>query len=97
MCVGEEIYFPQFAKGCSFQDECALVFHTIDCCGTDVAWGIHVDEVQDFEAAESICDGQYPECGCPPGPTEAEDGNSTLNLGDIAVACIAEQCESLIP
>lgn len=96
MCVGEEPSFPSFNKDCGDESACALVFHTVDCCGNEEAWGIHVDEVPAFEEAEAICDSQYPGCGCPSGPVVAEDGNAAWHDA-IAVKCEAGQCMSYVP
>jgi hypothetical protein len=96
-CIGDPPVFPEFDKSCGGDQDCALVFHTIDCCGTDVAWGINVDDVAAFDAAEAICDSQYPPCGCAPSETEAEDGNASFNPDDFAVTCRDGTCMSYIP
>jgi hypothetical protein len=96
-CSTEPIVFPEFDKSCGNEADCALVFHTINCCGTDVAWGINADEVPAFEAAEAICDSQYPGCGCPAQATEAEDGNTSWDPNDFAVQCDGDTCMSYIP
>jgi len=96
-CGTEPVTFPEFDKSCVGNEDCALVFHTISCCGTDVAWGINVDEVPAFDAAEAICDSQFPGCGCPAGPTEAEDGNTGMSPDDFAVTCDAGTCMSYVP
>jgi hypothetical protein len=91
------LWFPEFDKTCGGEEDCALVFHTVDCCGTQVAWGINVDEVSAFDAAEAICDSQYPDCDCMAQETEADDGNSSFNHDDFAVACQSGSCMSYIP
>jgi hypothetical protein len=96
-CGTSPVVFPEFDKSCGNDDDCALVFHTIDCCGTGEAWGINEGEVEAFEAAEAICDSQYPGCGCPAGPTEAEDGNTGMSPGDFAVRCNGGTCMSYVP
>lgn len=96
-CGGQEPSFPSFNKGCNSQDDCALVFHTVNCCGTNVAWGIHGDEVAAFDIAEATCDSQYPGCGCAQDMTEAEDGQRSHDPEAFAVACISGTCRSLIP
>jgi hypothetical protein len=60
MCPG---VFPTFDKSCGDISECAIAIHTTDCCGNSVAIGINAAELADFEAAEAICDSQYPPCG----------------------------------
>jgi hypothetical protein len=99
--TGEEIdcpgVFPDFDKSCSGDNDCAVVIHTTDCCGNSVAWGINENEVDAFDAAEEICDGQYPPCGCPAGPTIAEDGNQVLDPDSLSVECVMGSCMSYVP
>jgi hypothetical protein len=99
--TGEEIMcpdvFPMFDKSCSGDNDCAVVVHTTDCCGNSVAIGINENEVDAFEAAEAICDSQYPPCGCPAGPTVAEDGNQAFDPNDLDVECVMGACTSFVP
>ncbi|HVI01940.1 MAG TPA: hypothetical protein VM869_24675 [Enhygromyxa sp.] len=88
--------FPTFDKSCSDVEQCAIAIHTTDCCGNSVALGINVDEVADFDAAEAICDSQYPACGCPAGPTLAEDGQQVLDPMSLAVDCIEGSCSTFV-
>jgi hypothetical protein len=96
-CTADPPVFPEFDKSCTNVSECVLVFHTIDCCGTDVVWGINENEVERFEAAEAICDEQYPGCGCPAGPTMAEDGETGYGPDDFEVECTDSTCKSYVP
>lgn len=89
--------FPEFDKSCTDDADCALVIHTTDCCGNSVAWGLGVGEVEAFDAAEAICDSQYPICDCPQGPTIAEDGNEGWEPADFAVDCMMGSCMSYVP
>jgi len=98
VCVpedGEEPMFPSFDRTCDTIDDCDLVFHTVDCCGNAVAWGIRADEVEDFNDAEAICDSQYPDCGCPMGPVVADDGNAA-SPQLISVDCQMGVCWSYV-
>jgi hypothetical protein len=96
-CTAEPPIFPELDKHCANVGECVLVFHTIDCCGTEVVWGINETEVDRFNEAEEICDAQYPPCGCAPGPTEAEDGNTGFGPDDFEVECADSTCKSYVP
>lgn len=96
-CVADPPLFPELDKQCGSVSECALVFHTVDCCGTDVVWGINEDEVARFDEAEAICDAQYPPCGCAPGPTEAEDGDTAFEPDAFEVECNGGICKSYVP
>lgn len=89
--------FPTFDKTCGVDSDCALVLHTINCCGTEVAWGISTSETAAFEAAETTCDSQYPECDCAAFPTLAEDGNEVMDANQLAVTCQMGACMSYVP
>ena len=89
--------FPMFDKSCIEDSDCAVVIHTSDCCGNTVAWGLNAGEVEAFDAAEAICDAQYPQCDCPAGPTVAEDGNEALDPDLIGVSCSMGACTSFVP
>ena len=89
--------FPEFDRSCSSADDCVIVVHTTDCCGNSVAWGINESEVERFNEAEAICDSQWPGCGCPAGPTVADDGNSVMDLSEIAVRCDSDTCHTYVP
>lgn len=55
-CGTGDSQFPEFDKNCTADGDCALVFHTVNCCGTEVALGINAGQVAAFDAAEAICD-----------------------------------------
>lgn len=91
--------FPSFSKCCSGDDECVVAFHQISCCGTHVAWGINAKDKAAFDAAEAMCEMAYPGCGCPTGPTMAEDGKFSKDFGgsgDIGVGCMSGACTTFI-
>jgi hypothetical protein len=96
-CAADPPVFPEFDKRCDTVSQCSLVFHTIDCCGTEVVWGINDNDVAHFDEAEAICDAQYPACGCPAGPTEAEDGDTGLVPEDFQIECTDGTCKSYVP
>ncbi len=95
-CSGQGLYSfqdLQFAyKGCTIDDECFAAFHQINCCGTKVAYGLNKSAMGVFQAYESVCDGQYPKCGCAQFQTQAEDGNSSFTYEDFQATCVAGKC-----
>lgn len=93
-CGTVEHQFPDFDKNCASDADCALVFHTINCCGTEIALGINKDQVPAFDAAEALCDSQYPGCGCAQDATLAEDGNKAWGQDAFGVSCDAFKCRS---
>lgn len=97
-CTGAfDPIFPAPDKSCATDDECTVVFHQINCCGTMVAWGINTSAEEDFLAAEKICQGQYPGCGCATMPTEAEDGNTGgWDAKYFTASCEEGSCKSAV-
>ena len=90
--------FPTFGKACASAADCVVRFHQIDCCGTRVAIGLAADEAHEFDIAEAICETQYPGCGCPQGPTTAEDGATAPSEDVIEVECDASSsCMTFVP
>ena len=84
--------FPVFSKACADTAACEIAFHTVSCCGTEVAIGIATSELAAFEQAEVVCDSQYPECDCASLPTMTEDGQSTEDPSLITVECVEGSC-----
>lgn len=95
-CTGSNQTFPTFDKTCTSEANCVLVHHTTSCCGSQLIMAINQSEQARFRSAESICDQQYPACGCASqGPT-AEDGTlipfGSENL--VKAACDNGICKS---
>ena len=88
--------FPLFDKQCVSKADCAVVAHTIDCCGSEKLIGIHEGAVGEFNEAEALCDSQMPQCDCLPNPPVAEDGNSILDANEVSLACNAGKCETFL-
>ena len=95
-CGAGNVVFPKFDKSCQTANDCVLVEHQINCCGTRAAWGISKGANDAFNAAEALCQQQYPKCKCAATPTMAEDGNTTTNGGSFAVSCFQGQCWSYV-
>ena len=94
--AGGENIFPEPEKACAADDECTVVFHQINCCGTEDAWGIATWWEEDFQKAEAICENQYPGCGCPTMQTTADDGKTHFEKKMFAASCIEGQCQSTV-
>ena len=88
--------FPEIPEACLTNDDCALVFHQINCCGTEVAWGIRRDALATFSAAERACRSQMYHCGCATFPTEADDGNTGWGEDAFGVRCQEGRCFSFV-
>ena len=95
MCVGvDPIVFPTPLDTCAVDSDCAVVFHQVNCCGTLAAWGIAAAGVKDFSAAETICQGQYPDCKCAQLQTTSDDGSKGWAPEDFVAVCDNGQCKS---
>jgi hypothetical protein len=96
-CNADPATFPDFDKSCAAAADCVLKFHMVDCCGTRVAIGINQADGAAFDAAEAICEMQYPGCGCAPQATTAEDGDMAPDESVIQVDCMSGSCASFVP
>lgn len=95
-CTGTDPTFPTFEKGCTNDASCVLVRHTTSCCGSELIMAINHAELARFQSAESVCDAQYPACGCASQGATAEDGTmvpwGSENL--IVASCDNGTCRS---
>lgn len=96
LCGADGAVFPDFDDSCTADADCAVVFHQVNCCGTNAAWGVNVSEVADFQAAEAICVEEYPKCGCATFPTTADDGKSTWYEKNFVAACQEGACKTSV-
>jgi len=96
-CTGDSPMFPAFDKACTEPGECAIGLHQVDCCGNRVAVGLAATAKAAFDAAEAVCEEQYPKCGCPQGPVVAEDGSQAFDPADVAVTCVFGACQTQVP
>jgi len=87
---------PTEFKTCASNTDCTQQLIYITCCGSEEAIGVGTSEVQAFQAFEKACNPVVPACGCPSGPTLAEDGKSALPNAPIQVACNAGLCETYV-
>ena len=81
---------------CTEPSDCRLVFHQVDCCGSQEALGINESEATQYQQLENMCVASEPTCDCIPEETVAQDGNSGPGYR-IAVDCVGGQCESYVP
>ncbi|MSP60993.1 MAG: hypothetical protein EXR72_11740 [Myxococcales bacterium] len=88
--------FPEFDRACAAAQDCFIALHQINCCGSLAALGLSGKEKGRFEAAEKICEAQYPGCGCASQPTVADDGKSESQGHPIAVSCVAGKCRTSV-
>jgi hypothetical protein len=98
ICESTHQPFPQNAydKTCSTVADCTIVDHMISCCGTMRAIGLRTSAVAAFTPVEQDCESHYPGCGCASGPTQAEDGRTSID-GTILVACTPNGCATFVP
>jgi hypothetical protein len=83
-------------KKCTATTDCVAVVYQLDCCGSRKATGVNLSS----EAAVAKCAQDraagFPACGCPSGPTVADDGSKDPGGGATpSVTCNgAGQCET---
>lgn len=93
----DPLAFPGVGKECVSDQDCAVVFHQTDCCGSLSAHGVSTDSVDPFNATEAMCAALFPGCGCAPQPTIAEDGETTQDQTQIVAHCVDNACQSEVP
>lgn len=95
-CEEAPLQAPGVDKSCQSDDDCAVVFHQTDCCGTVAAFAVNLDSVEAYNEAEAPC--MYePICDCVPMATVAEDGDETADIPSIVAVCLDNQCRSEVP
>lgn len=96
MCSASPPSFPAFEKGCTTTDNCLLVSHQTNCCGSILMMGINHAEADRFAALEKVCESQYPACGCASSTVAAEDGTTVplAAAAKIVVTCDTGKCVS---
>ncbi len=87
--------FDALDRSCTSAEDCVLVEHQTDCCGTVLIMGLPDSEQAAFDALEQYCAAQFPLCNCAPQGMKLEDG-SVIEFGSSAasVACVDKQCRS---
>lgn len=94
-CNAGPVDYPEFDKSCELDTDCTVVVHQTDCCGNSVAVGISASEQDAFYDVETECSIDFPPCGCPSRPTEAEDGGRA-GVQLIDVECNEGTCTTYI-
>ena len=92
--AGGPVVFPEPLDSCKADADCVVVLHQINCCGTQVAWGIAAAGAEAFKVAEATCESQYPACGCAQFETKADDDTTGWTLTDFEAVCAGGQCKS---
>jgi len=95
VCPGDESSceaFDQPNRSCQTADDCDVVVHQVNCCGTTRAMGINKAVAAYLGELEKLCRETYPACGCPTGPQEADDGTTANGANDANVTCAAGVC-----
>jgi hypothetical protein len=86
--------------GCTMDSDCAIGIHQIDCCGSTAAIGFNHAERARFDAFEPMCMASFPYCGCDPGPTHTDSGETALDPAQVLAACVtvgpARRCATYV-
>jgi hypothetical protein len=96
-CTAVPPIFPTFDRTCEAPSDCTLVEHTTSCCGSALVMAVRAGEKAAFDAAELVCDDQYPLCDCVTQWVDVEDGTQIPfdKIGGIAAACQDGNCRAV--
>lgn len=92
-CFDKAGSFTSGVRACVKDEDCGAVDVQVDCCGNTTAMGSATKN--DAFAKKCAADraAGYPQCGCPQGPTKADDG-TTGTGGKPAVHCTGGFCKT---
>ena len=85
-------------RSCTTSADCVAVLHVVNCCGSEMVFGLRASEQARFQTLEAQCDATYPACGCAAQQPVADDG-SRLRFGDVGaagVACVQGTCTTFV-
>jgi hypothetical protein len=87
--------FDALDASCNSAQDCMLVNHQIDCCGTIRILGLPRSERAAFSALEYYCAARFPACGCA-AQTSLLDDDTVVEPGSNSVVaeCIEGRCQS---
>lgn len=88
-----------YHRHCATKADCAIAFHSMDCCGNRRALGIEPAEAARFAAG--VCGNGLPGgpvCDCPADKPTVETGEmaTTFDGADIAVRCESQICTTYV-
>jgi hypothetical protein len=87
--------FMDFTTGanCTVPTDCAIALHKVDCCGSQNALGIRMDQVTAFNTAETAWDATCTACMCTAQPIHAQAGGNCA-MANITVNCDGGMCRT---
>lgn len=91
-CDAQPPVFPRFENACQSEQDCAVGIRQADCCGTDVAVGIHPADARLFEEDARICLAQFPVCRCADRGIQTDDGQLAIDPTHVVVSCQQGVC-----
>ncbi|PCC74117.1 hypothetical protein SAMN02745121_08500 [Nannocystis exedens] len=96
LCEDPPLDAPGVDRGCQADEDCIVVFHQTDCCGTVDAYSVNTQSADAYAIAAAPCTFE-PFCDCAPESTDAEDGEATADKDQIVAVCIDNVCRSAVP
>ena len=96
LCEDPPLDAPGVDRSCQSDEDCLVVFHQSDCCGSVDAYGVNAQSIEAWQSAAAPCTFE-PFCDCAPEATDAEDGESTADKDEIVALCIDSVCRSAVP
>lgn len=88
--------FPVFDRGCTSAQNCVLVSHQTNRCGSSAMMAINQTEQTRFDGAEAICEAQYLSIptGCFSSEVTLDDGTTIGSASEAVADCVNSKCES---
>lgn len=83
-------------RACTTAADCVVVKMGTDCCGNSAAVGVAKSSEKQVAQCAGERDSKWPACGCPAGPTKADDGTTdpSFGSGTADVTCHNNKCET---
>ena len=91
------LLIPTLDRSCTTGDDCFAATTTADCCGSGRVVGLRKTEQASYADLEEQCQGVWPACACPTGPTILDDGSTILPDMSVGVTCQGGVCTTFVP
>ena len=88
---------PMLDRSCSTAADCFAAATIADCCGSGRNVGLRTTEQARYAELERQCEGIWPACGCPTGPTTLDDGSVIRTGMSVGLTCWQGVCTTFVP
>jgi hypothetical protein len=81
-----------YDASCARDDECAVAWIPLDCCGSHAALGVRRSGRADLERAGKQAEPSAGSCECLAAPTRLDSGETATNAAAVGVTCRDNGC-----